>query len=155
MAHVDCCVNCGKRTDKNKKKRKNNRRRVAVPWMVNFFKAKKVNLNHNSWICNLCRKNITNLRKAENLYEQVNTTSGLFAKIELMEKSYFENKQDDYFPATMGLSKKDFYDLYGHIAEYHSRGKTLLIDGLGLYLAKLYLGEKKYSYPYMTINKWL
>lgn len=70
--HVDCCVNCGKRTVQSH--RIINRRNLTL-WMRNYFLANKFNVRKFKWICNKCRIEITKLHKTGELYKQVNTTS--------------------------------------------------------------------------------
>ena len=138
MKNYNCCVNCGKRTDKDKKLKE--RRQVSKGWMTNFFKAKNVVVSKYKWICLPCRVKITLLHKDNNLFKETKTISGLFSSLSLNPDSYFDKLPEKNFPHLTGLTKKEFFDLYKHISIKSLKSRVELVDALGLYLTKYYSG---------------
>ena len=139
MININCCVSCGKRTDRSGKLK--SRRKITKGWMTNYFKAKSVNVIKYKWICNSCRVKIAALHKKDDLFKETNKLSGLFAKIAINENSYFDKIDEKKLKSHIGLSKSEFIDLYQEISQCNLKGNVLLLDALGLYLTKYYLGK--------------
>jgi hypothetical protein len=97
--HQSCCVNCGLRTD-----RPNiiSNRRVITGWMIDFFKAKKIDVSHHYQICYTCRVSLYKARKDNSVVEKENEISGLLSKAKFDDNSYFDQLPESDFPVLTG-----------------------------------------------------
>ena len=139
MININCCVSCADRTEKSGKLK--TRRKINKGWMTNYFKAKRVNVIKYKGICNNCRVKISALYKKDDLFKETNKLSGLFSKVTLIDHSYFDKLDEKKLKSHIVLTKSEFIDLYREISECTFKGRVLLIDALGLYLTKFYLGK--------------
>jgi hypothetical protein len=80
-------------------------RRVITGWMIDFFKAKKIDVSHHYQICYFCRVSLYKARKDNSVVEKVNEISGFLSKAKLDENSYFDQLPESDFQVIKGLNK--------------------------------------------------